>query len=78
VLGKAKVISYKDLKEARAKRVLKSLPKQPKGRQNVVRSERVVRPRQRETPQRETPQRRRDVAESARVLRLTRQSQGTR
>jgi hypothetical protein len=32
VLGKAKVMSYEDLEEARAKRVEKSLPKKPKAR----------------------------------------------
>jgi hypothetical protein len=38
VLGKAKVMSYEDLEEARAKRIVKTLPMKPKVRVNVIRS----------------------------------------
>jgi hypothetical protein len=46
VLRKAKVISYKDLKEAQAKYTEKRLLKKPKIRANVVRSAKVLRQRQ--------------------------------
>jgi hypothetical protein len=45
VLGKAKVMSYEDLEEARAKRVVKESTQAAKGKENVVGSEKAVRPR---------------------------------
>jgi hypothetical protein len=45
VLGKAKVMSYEDLEEARAKRVVKESTQAAKGKENVVGSAKVVRPR---------------------------------
>lgn len=73
VLGKAKVISYKELEEARRSVLKEMMHKRPKARENVVERARVVRP-----SQRKTLQRRQDVGESARVQSLRRQSQRTR
>jgi hypothetical protein len=63
VLGKAKVMSYEGLKEARAKRAEKRLPKKPKVRANVVGSAKVLRQRQMKPPRT-----RRNVVGSATVL----------
>lgn len=76
VLGKAKVMSFEDLEEARAKRIVKESTQAAKGKAKRGRSARAIRLRQRKTTLQR--QRRRGGVESVRVSCLRRQSHRTR